>query len=333
MNHFDGFYGDKEILIIGGTGSLGKTLVYQLKKIKGVRGIRLFSRDEEKQWRFRNELEAVGLLDKVSFLIGDVRDYRRLCQAMRGVDIVVNTAAMKQVGACEYNPLEAIKTNVDGATNVIDACISSKVKTCLHISTDKAVYPVNLYGMSKATAERLFVNANYYDGFHEPAFGCVRYGNVLNSRGSILPLFVEQYRRDKTITLTDLRMTRFFIRLRDVADFILSSIPMVATCPGSIFIPKMKSSTVSGFVDSIFKPAPNIKIIGIREGEKLHEAIIGEEESEFTRDIVDRYQINPFLFSRGDRWALSSFTADRLLPEEIRDMVAIDMANEELKWW
>lgn len=333
MTFEESFYNEKEILIIGGTGSLGKTLTYRLKQLPNIRGIRLFSRDEEKQWRFRNELEAAGLLGNVSFLIGDVRDYRRLCQAMRGVDIVINTAAMKQVGACEFNALEAIKTNIDGATNVIDACIASRVKTCLHISTDKAVYPVNLYGMSKATAERLFVNANYYDGFHEPAFGCVRYGNVLNSRGSILPLFVEQYKRDGVITLTDDRMTRFFIRLCDVVDFILTTIPMVTTCPGGIFIPKMKSSTVDNFIHYIFNPIPQIKSIGIREGEKLHETIIGEEEAEFTRDIGDRYQINPFLFSRGPRWSLNSHIADRLSGEEIRHMVANDMEKEGLKWW
>jgi len=278
----------KEILVLGGTGSLGRTLVKAIKNKYNPRGIRIFSRTEFLQWEFEQELKTLGLLDKVAFLIGDVRDKDRLSRAMNGVDIVINCAAMKQVPSCEYNPFEAIKTNIYGSQNIIDCAIDNKVKKVLHVSTDKSVLPVNLYGMTKAVAENLFINGNVYTGGHNTIFSCVRYGNVLNSRGSILPLFKEQSKHG-FITITDDRMTRFLITLETVVSFIIESIEEMQGA--EIFIPKMISRKITDLASEV---APGIeqRITGIRKGEKLHEMLISEYETVYLEEKENKFVLN-----------------------------------------
>ena len=277
MNQNDKYYfADKEILITGGTGSLGKTLLKKLFAYN-VSGIRIFSRDELKQWELKNQLEAEGYnLSKVAFIIGDVRDEERLKRAFQGVDIVINAAAMKHVPACENDPIEAVKTNILGAINIINASLDCDVAKVVHISTDKAVYPVNLYGATKTVAEKLFCDANIYrGGNYRTAFGCIRYGNILGSRGSILPFFQSLYKQGKVLPITSPEMTRFFLSLDTVADFILSTIPEIMA--GEIHIPKMKSVLVADLVGMIW-PDAETKDIGIRKGEKIHECLITKEE-------------------------------------------------------
>jgi FlaA1/EpsC-like NDP-sugar epimerase len=276
---------DKEILILGGTGSLGRKLVKALKQKYNLRGLRIFSRTEYLQWEFEQELKMLNLLDKVAFLLGDVRDKERLSRAMNNVDIVINAAAMKQVPACECNPFEAIKTNVYGAQNIIDCAIDNKVEKVLHISTDKSVEPINLYGMTKAIAEKLFIDGNIYAGGHNTIMSCVRYGNVLDSRGSILPLFREQS-KNGFITITDKDMTRFLITLDEVVEFIINCLNIMQG--NEIFIPKMKSKKI---VDLAKEVCPGIeqKIIGIRKGEKLHEVLISQHETVHMEEKENKY--------------------------------------------
>lgn len=278
----------KEILILGGTGSLGRKLVKAIKTKYTPHGIRIFSRTEFLQWEFENELKENGLIDNVAFLIGDVRDKDRLSRAMNGVDIVINAAAMKQVPACEYNPFEAIKTNIYGSQNIIDCAIDNKVKKVLHVSTDKAVLPVNLYGMTKAVAENLFINGNVYTGGHNTIFSCVRYGNVMNSRGSIIPLFKQQA-KNGYITITDEQMTRFWINLELVVDFILQSVEEMKGA--EIFIPKMLSSKIIDLA-KIIAPDAEVRIMGIRKGEKLHETLISQYETCYLEDKEQKFILN-----------------------------------------
>lgn len=272
------FFKNKEILITGGTGSLGKTLLkIFINEYPEVKGIRIFSRDEFKQWKLKQDLQNEGLLHKIpiAFLIGDVRDATRVEMAFNGVDIVYNTAAMKQVPACEYNPNEAIKTNINGAQNIINAALKNNVSKIMHVSTDKAVYPVNLYGATKTVAEKLFQRANVYSGWCGPQFKCVRYGNVLGSRGSIIPLFKEQAKKNSVITITHPDMTRFWVTLDEVAHFIINN---TFSNNGDIFVPAMKAMKVTDLAKAI---APNCeqKIIGIRQGEKIHECLVAAEEN------------------------------------------------------
>lgn len=280
----------KEVLIIGGTGSLGSTLAKKFiaeQNQHKLKGLRIYSRDEFKQFHLQNEL--VGSSLPVAFLIGDVRDYNRLYRAMQGVDIVINAAAMKQVPACEDNPLEAVKTNIDGATNIINAAINALVCYVLHISTDKAVYPINLYGATKTVAEKLFLHANVYSP-HTTKFACCRYGNVLASRGSLIPLLKEQYIKTGIVTLTHNDMTRFFIKLSDVAQFIIDS--MLEIVGGEIFIPKMKSMKIIDVIKAVV-PEAAITTTGIRPGEKLHEVLISAEEMKHVIEFKDRFKILP----------------------------------------
>ena len=280
---------NSEIILLGGTGSMGSTLVRLLKKRYKPKGIRIYSRDELKQWNLKQELEHEGLAGQVSFLIGDVRDKQRLDRAMRGVDIIFNLAAMKQVPACEYNPEEPIKTNIIGAMNIMDCAIDNKVKVCMHVSTDKCVYAVNIYGATKLVAEKLFLHGNVYAGPNGTKFSCCRYGNVLGSRGSIIPLFKKQ-RESGVITITHPDMTRFWIKLHDVAEFIIQSAQ--ETIGAEIFIPRMPSMKITDLAD-VIAPECEQKFIGIRQGEKLHECLIAEEESTHTLRNDNRYIIRP----------------------------------------
>jgi FlaA1/EpsC-like NDP-sugar epimerase len=277
-----------EVLIIGGSGSLGTAIAKKMLQNYHPRGIRIYSRGEYLQEVMRRNVASWGLHGDVAYLIGDVKDYRRLQRACVGVDLIINAAAMKQVPACEDNPIEATQTNIIGAENIIDCAIDNGVSRVMHISTDKAVYPVNLYGATKMVAEKMFTHANVYSGGEGTIFSCCRYGNVLGSRGSIIPLFREQAKAG-TLTVTDETMTRFWITLDDVADFILSNIETMRG--GEIFIPKMPSMNIMDLAN-VIGPGCEKKITGIRNGEKLHEVLITYEESSFAIEQDDRFVIN-----------------------------------------
>lgn len=290
----------KEILITGGTGSLGKQLTGLLLTHYSPKGIRIFSRDELKQWKMQQWISNINIgtgAPGVSFLVGDIRDYNRLKMAMKDVDIVIHCAALKQVPSCEYNPIEAKKTNIDGAVNIIQAALDNDVEKVMNISTDKAVYPINLYGMTKAVAEKLFTQANVYAGDRKrPMFASCRYGNVIGSRGSIFPLFAKQIRKQGYITITHNEMTRFFISLPSVANFIIERLQHME--PGRTYIPKMPSAFILMIAEEFINnknpirfneekrviDPDKIKEIGIRPGEKLHETLITKEEGEHTID-------------------------------------------------
>ena len=312
MTIFD--WSTKEVMIIGGTGSLGRTLVKKLIKDYKPKGIRIYSRTEFLQWEFQQELKLAGVEYNIAWCIGDVRDKERLARAMRRVDIVINAAAMKQVPACEDNPDEAIKTNIIGSMNIINCAIDAGVGRVLHVSTDKAVYPINLYGATKTVAEKLFIHANTYTGGHITRFSCVRYGNVLGSRGSIVPLFREQAAKNGVITITDDQMTRFWIVLDRVSDFIIES---VSTMFGAeIFIPKMPSMLIFDTAGAIV-PGCVIHLIGIRKGEKLHECLLTEEESVFATVLNDRFVIEPLKDEKTtERFSYTSGTNDDFMGKD-----------------
>jgi len=266
---------NKEILITGGTGSLGKTLVKLLLKKYRLKGVRILSRDELKQWEMKQNIGSAP----VSFLVGDIRDRKRVRLAAKGVHFIIHTAALKQVPSCEDNPLEAIQTNIIGAQNVLYAALEAGVEKVMNVSTDKAVYPVNLYGATKLCAEKLFIQGNTYSGGRMPYFSCCRYGNVLGSRGSIVPLFKKQIEERGMITITHKDMTRFWITLTDAAEFILRNLRDMRG--GEIFVPMMPSASIQAVANAVTNNAP-IEYIGIRPGEKLHEVLITKEESRKT---------------------------------------------------
>ena len=319
----------KNILITGGTGSFGKKCTKILLKEYSPKKIIIFSRDELKQHEMRINPEFAT--DKIRFFIGDVRDKERLYRAFNDIDVVIHAAALKQVPACEYNPIEAVKTNVIGAMNVIDAAIDRKVSKVLALSTDKAASPPNLYGGTKFVAEKLFIQANNYTGSNGTPFACVRYGNVIGSRGSIVPLFKKQ-KESGTVTITDERMTRFWLSLNQGVHFVLSSIEKMTG--GEIFIPKIPSMKVVD-IAKLIAPDCKMKIIGRRSGEKLHESMITEHENYLVRDMGDRYVIvsefakrNPYynsLPSVPDDFIYRSDLNDRwLTPEEMKNLMDED---------
>ena len=274
------------ILITGGTGSFGKKFTEIMIRGFKPNKIIIFSRDELKQ----HEMRMSGFDDpSLRFFIGDVRDKNRLKRAMRKVDIVIHAAALKQVPSCEYNPFEAVKTNVLGAQNIIDAAIDCGVKKVVALSTDKAVNPVNLYGATKLCSEKIFIQGNAYSGVQDTRFSCVRYGNVIGSRGSVIPLFVEQRKKGK-VTFTDTRMTRFWISLEHAVEVVVKALCHMQG--GEIFVPKIPSMKIVDLAEAI-APDCEIKIIGIRPGEKLHEILITEEDGRFTVDYDGLYVILP----------------------------------------
>lgn len=277
----------KAVLITGGTGSFGKQFVTTLlEKYKNFDRIVIFSRDELKQ----HEMRISGYNSKrLRYFIGDVRDMVRLQRAMYRIDVVVHAAALKQVPACEYNPIEAVLTNVMGARNVIDAALDNKVKKVIALSTDKAVNPINLYGATKLVAEKLFVQANAYSGDRSTRFSCVRYGNVIGSRGSVIPLFNKQ-KKDGLVTVTDPRMTRFWITIEEGVEFVIDCIHVM--CGGEVFVPKIPSAKIIDLVKMI-APKCKVEYVGIRAGEKLHEVLISEDESRFTLEFKDKFVIQP----------------------------------------
>jgi UDP-N-acetylglucosamine 4,6-dehydratase/5-epimerase len=281
MNMID----DKVILVTGGTGSFGNQFAETILNKYDPGSVRIFSRGEKLQYDMRQKFND----KRLRFFIGDVRDRNRLSRAMTDVDIVVHAAALKQVPACEYNPIEAIRTNVDGAVNVIDAALDNNVKKVMAISTDKAVHPVNLYGATKMTAEKLFVQANSYAGKQDSKFSCVRYGNVIGSRGSVIPLFLKQ-KIQGVLTITHPDMTRFWLTLEQGVNFVINCTNKMKG--GEIFIPKIPSMKIMDLAEAI-APDAKKKIIGIRPGEKIHEVLMTCDESRHSKEFDDNFVIEP----------------------------------------
>jgi UDP-N-acetylglucosamine 4,6-dehydratase/5-epimerase len=301
----------KTVLVTGGTGSFGRAFTRVLLDELHPAKIIVFSRDELKQHEMR-----VGGFDDPSlrYFIGDIRDRDRLRRAFAEVDIVVHAAAMKQVAACEYNPIEAIMTNVLGTRNVIDAALDTGVERALFIGTDKAVSPTNLYGATKLCGEKLFVESNAYSGASGTRFSCSRYGNVVGSRGSVIPLFKQQ-RETGTITVTDPRMTRFWITLEQGVRFVIHCVEEMHG--GEVFVPKLPSMGLRDLADAIAPGCP-IEEVGIRAGEKLHEVLVSEDEARHTLEFDELFVIWPtHSWWHGDRWSSGrplpdgySFTSD-----------------------
>ena len=286
-------FGNKSILITGGTGSFGKSFIsYLLKNKFNFKKIIIFSRDELKQF----EMRAIKNFDdnknkKIRYFIGDVRDQARLEQAFQDVDIVIHAAALKQVPTGEYNPFETLKTNVLGTQNIIDAAMKSpKVSKVIALSTDKAVSPINLYGASKLCSDKLFITSNYVKGNRDISFSVVRYGNVMGSRGSVLPIFLDQKKRQNFFTITDTEMTRFNISLEEASKMVMWSIKNCIG--GEIVIPKLKAFKVTDLAKAIDKTMHH-KNIGIRYGEKIHEELISEADNLNTYEIKDYYLLLP----------------------------------------
>lgn len=320
----------ESVLVTGGTGSFGTRFVETVLKQWTPRRLIVFSRDELKQAEMAQRLEHPAL----RFFIGDVRDPERLRRAFAGVSIVVHAAALKQVPAAEYNPIECIKTNVIGAENVINAAIDCGVRKVIALSSDKAANPINLYGATKLCADKLFVAANHLAGQRGPRFSVVRYGNVVGSRGSVIPLFL-RLRETGRVPVTDTRMTRFWITLQQGVDFVLACLERMRG--GEIFVPKIPSMKIMDLVEAI-APGCQVDIIGIRPGEKLHEVMVPEDDGRLTIEFDDYYVIQPALHLWGeeevrqiavggrkvpDGFRYSSDTNDRWLSvQELRQLVA-----------
>jgi len=280
-----GFFDGKSILVTGGTGSFGKAFVKHVLANHKPKRVVVFSRDELKQFEMANELDTPNL----RYFIGDVRDEARLERAFAGIDIVVHAAAMKQVVAAEYNPMECIKTNILGAENIINAALNTGVEKVLALSTDKAVNPLNLYGATKLCSDKLFVAANHLSSFDGPLFSVVRYGNVIGSRGSVIPFFKNR-RASGVLPITDPRMTRFWITLEDGIKFVEKSIEFMHG--GEVFIPKLASMRIEDLAKAL-APECKLEVIGIRPGEKLHEMLIPGDEARNTIEFDNYYIIRP----------------------------------------
>ncbi len=297
------------VLITGGTGSFGKKFVEIMLKEKRPHRLIVFSRDELKQHEMRQVFSDAGD-SPLRYFIGDVRDRDRLHRAFYGVNVVVHAAALKQVPACEYNPIEAIMTNVIGARNVIDAALDTGVKKVIALSTDKAVNPVNLYGATNLCAEKLFVQSNAYAGFQGARFSCVRYGNVVGSRGSVIPVFLEQ-RRNGRVTVTDPRMTRFWITLEQGVRFVIRCIEQMHG--GEVFVPKIPSMNIMDLVKAVASDC-QVEYIGIRPGEKLHEVLISEDEARHALELEDMYVVQP----AHPWWRVENWAGGKPLPDGFR---------------
>lgn len=279
------FIDGKKVIITGGTGSFGQKCTEILLNDFNPESIRIYSRGELIQFQMEQKFHD----DRLRFFIGDVRDKGRLDRALNDVDIVIHAAALKQVPACEYNPLEAVKTNIEGTINLIDASIDNGIEKMMLISTDKAVHPVNLYGATKMVAEKMTIQANSYTGGKKTRFSCVRYGNVIGSRGSVIPVFKEQ-KKSGSITITDERMTRFWLTLDQGVNFVLKCIDTMQG--GEIFVPKIPSMKIMDLAKAV-APDARIKITGIRPGEKLHEVLLTEDEARHAKEYADHFIIEP----------------------------------------
>ena len=296
----------KTVLVTGATGSFGTAFMRAVLERYDVASIRAFSRDELKQ----SELARTITDSRLRLLIGDVRDRDRLRVATRGVDVIVHAAALKQVPACEYNPFEAVQTNVIGAENVVAAAIDNDVPVTIALSTDKAVNPVNLYGATKLCAEKIVAQAMAYAAGTHAKFASVRYGNVVGSRGSVVPIFRQQAQTG-TVTITDERMTRFWITLEQAVEFVLSCLPLIQG--GETFVPKIPSMRLMDMAAAL-APDAERKVVGIRPGEKLHEVLVTEDEARHCYDIGDRYVILPQLAT----WEMERPERGESLPDGFR---------------
>jgi UDP-N-acetylglucosamine 4,6-dehydratase/5-epimerase len=300
-------WSDQVVLVTGGTGSFGRKFVELMLHEYRPRKIIIFSRDELKQ----HEMRMAGFdHPSLRYFIGDVRDQPRLERAFADVSIVIHAAAMKQVPACEYNPFEAIQTNIMGGRNVIDAAINAGVRRILALSTDKAVNPVNLYGATKLCAEKMFVQANAYSGAQDTRFSCARYGNVVGSRGSVIPVFLEQRKRGR-ITITDPRMTRFWITLDQGVRFVVRCLEQMHG--GEIFVPKIPSMKLVEVAEAL-APDCEMQVVGIRPGEKLHEVLLSEDEARHSLEVDDMYVIQP----AHSWWRQENWKQARALPDGFR---------------
>jgi len=284
---------NQTILVTGGTGSFGNVFVKEMLQRYDLKKIIVFSRDEMKQWEMAKKFDDD---DRVRFFIGDVRDRERLYRALTGVDYVVHAAATKIVPTAEYNPFECVKTNVNGAINVIDACIDMGIKRTVALSTDKASSPINLYGATKLTSDKLFVAGNAYSGEHPTRFAVVRYGNVMGSRGSVIPFF-NSIKDSGEVSITDKRMTRFMITLEEAVDLVIKAFEDMIG--GEIYVKKIPSMKITD-IAKIVAPKAKHKIIGIRPGEKLHEQMIGLEDSPYTYEYESYYKILPVINNWSD---------------------------------
>jgi UDP-N-acetylglucosamine 4,6-dehydratase len=314
------------VLVTGGTGSFGKAFVHRALEL-GARRVVVFSRDELKQSDMRGQF---GGDERLRWFIGDIRDRERLRRAMHGVDVVVHAAALKQVDTAEYNPVEYIRTNVNGSENVVEAAIDSGVRKVVALSTDKASSPINLYGATKLCADRLFISANHYAAHHDTRFCVVRYGNVMGSRGSVIPLFRRLAVAGEPLPITDRRMTRFWITLPQAVQFVVDSLDLMVG--GELYVPRIPSTRLLDLVEAIAPGSPTVEV-GIRPGEKLHEEMIAADDSRRTIRTGDRYVITPYLAGWGykppageqmpDGFAYRSDTNDLLLDvEQVRELVA-----------
>lgn len=326
---------DLNVLITGGTGSFGQKFTEVLLQKCRPRKLIVFSRDEAKQQQMRQVWSDQTEEWPIRYFVGDVRDRERLYRAMQGVDLVVHAAALKQVPACEYNPFEAVQTNILGAKNVIDAAIDNGVKRVVALSTDKAVNPVNLYGATKLVAEKLFIQGNSYSRPKGTAFSCVRYGNVVGSRGSVIPLFLEQ-RKTNLLTVTDRRMTRFWITLEQGVEFVIRCLTQMHG--GEIFVPKLPSMRILDLVQAI-APKCHVRFTGIRPGEKIHESLLACDEIRHTVDAGEMFVIKPrFPWWGEDNWKTGvplkeefSYTSDGndrwLSTMELRELAGVEVAE------
>ena len=289
MSHLDG----SSVLITGGTGSLGKALIDFLLKETKARRIAIFSRDELKQHHLRI---ALGDDPRLRWFLGDIRDLDRLKRALHGVDYVIHAAALKQVDTGEYNPMEFVKTNVLGSQNVIDASIEAGVKRVVALSTDKASSPINLYGATKLTADKLFIAANNYSFAYGTTFSVVRYGNVMGSRGSVIPFFQDLAAQGKPLPITDLRMTRFWISIESAVKFVIDSLEMMTG--GELYVPKIPSMKIVDLAHAVDSEA-KLEEIGMRPGEKLHEEMISADDSRRTIILENRFVVTPVVAEWG----------------------------------
>lgn len=283
---------NKTVLLTGGTGSFGKAFITRVLRDNEIGKLIVFSRDELKQFELAGSISS----EKIEFSLGDVRDYQRLLRVSSGVDVIVHAAAMKQIPASELNPIEAIKTNVIGAENIVNAAIENGVSRVLALSTDKAANPANLYGATKLCSDKLMIAGNELSKDSRTKFAAVRYGNVLGSRGSVIPFFLEQAKQG-SIPITDERMTRFWLTIEQAVDFVISSIDRMHG--GEIFVPRIPSFKVKD-VAKVVCPGIPTKVIGIRPGEKLHEIMITEDDAHYTFEFDDCYVIaSPALIKSG----------------------------------
>ena len=284
---------DSDVLITGGTGSFGKSFIRHLLDHHSPRRVVVFSRDELKQYEAR---QLFGDDPRLRWFLGDIRDRERLTRAMHGVRYVVHAAALKQVDTAEYNPFEFVRTNIVGSQNVIEAAIDCGVEKLVALSTDKASSPINLYGATKLVADKLFVSANHYAAHHPTRFAVVRYGNVVGSRGSVVPLFHRLAAEGKSLPITDKRMTRFWITLEQAVQFVMDSFDQMQG--GELFVPRIPSMRILDLVEAVAPDAPTHEM-GMRPGEKLHEEMIAADDSRRTLRFPDRYVVQPVVASWG----------------------------------